>query len=84
MMGTFIASWFIKKEPALYWGDFKEWDNCNECNHLQEFYRFTICPKCGSKDVKKAVARWQSYDDDDARGIGMIRVVRVKPEIRVD
>lgn len=82
MIGTFINRLFEKKEPKLYWGDFKEWDNCNECNHLQEFYHFTICPKCGSKDIKKTVARWQSYNDKG--GLGMMRIVRVKSEIRKD
>lgn len=48
-----------KKEPKKEWLDFKEMDKCNECSYLQEEYGFDgICPKCGSRDISRVVARW--------------------------
>ena len=78
-MIKYIKSLFTKKKPELYWGEFKEWDHCTSCNHLQEFYNFGgICPACGSRHVKKVVARWQSYTEN--KGF-TVNVVRVKSEI---
>lgn len=84
LLRDFVEILFTKKEPELYWGDFKEYECCKECNHLKDFngeFDF-ICPKCGSKEEYKVVARWQSYHRN--AGLGLMRVVRVKYEIRKD
>ena len=51
---------FKKEEPVKAWGDFRELDQCNECDRLEkggeEFYG--ICPSCGSRDIKQVVGRW--------------------------
>ena len=79
-MIKYIKSLFTKKKPELYWGDFKERDCCDFCNHLQEFYRFAgICPACGSKNIKKVVARWQSYNENNGC---TVKVVRLKSEVK--
>ena len=78
-MIKYIKSLFTKKKPELYWGDFKEWSRCNDCNHLQEFYHFTVCPKCGSGHIKKVVARWQSYSKSVG---GLVKIIRVKSEVK--
>jgi predicted nucleic acid-binding Zn-ribbon protein len=56
---------FKKKEPCLIWGDWKILPECDGCGHLaeygeEEFYK-TCCPKCGGRDIRKAVGRHQYY-----------------------
>lgn len=53
---------FKEREVAKQWSDFKKMDFCNACRHLEEDRKFgDCCPKCGSEDFKKVIARWEFH-----------------------
>jgi anaerobic ribonucleoside-triphosphate reductase len=78
-----MFGWFKKKEPVPYWGSFQYRMLCNECENLECFVDDAfngVCPKCGSKDIKKVVARWQFANE--LRGMASMERVKLKYEIR--
>jgi len=78
-----MFGWFKKKEPVPYWGSFADRMLCNECENLECFVDDAfngVCPKCGSKDIKKVVARWQFANE--LRGMASMERVKLKYEIR--
>ena len=57
-----MFGWFKAKEPVKKWGAFNVLDNCNDCEKLEELYEFDgCCPKCGSTNYQKVIARWEYY-----------------------
>ncbi len=53
---------FEKKEPVKTWGNYKKYDYCNDCHHMECFigedFESGVCPKCGSEETGKVISRW--------------------------
>lgn len=48
------------KEPEYKLGEFNKWLRCGSCKWTaKELYKNkTVCPECGSEDLKKTIGRW--------------------------